>query len=299
VVAANHLSEWQETLFDPKSSASARATAIRGHLDRPSPWRQALLRHDQRLWALFPTECAEHQAGSSLADQPTCSHGAAATSMVGDTRHDCAASSVPQLQCMVADVSVQIAHLASVSPSSCLNVTSMEGMMKATGGLHAMMQRLNAAVERHRVLLHREWEYTSKQRQSTMQLESVVQQASTEVEAAFVRVQSAVASGRRADVEAAIRVRQNTATEAIESVHSALLDYQDQAMGALHPEPCSAVKQARVALDGLEHDKDTHGAIEPLVQVPPARCADTAKHNDDEGCLVPVFVRLSCVMFRG
>jgi len=259
--AGNYLAQWQESLLDPTRPATERAAAIRDNLVRPSLWRQALLRHDPRLWDLFPQECAEYRAQTAAAsrDLPSCSDENEAS--------QCFGLSVHQLQCMTANVSVQVSCLTHVSTSACHDVTTMEDIVGAVNELQAMLQQLVGATKQYHNAAHRKLELARRQSHCSKQLESVVRQSSADVEAAIARVQAATASGSRTDIAVAISARHAIVTEAIESVHDVLFDCREVGMDSLQPPGGSAMKAANALLDRLERDNDTHDAVEPLVQV--------------------------------
>lgn len=244
---------WQAILLKPNTPSQARAAAIRNNLPRHSPWRQELLRHDRRLWTLFPVECAE------LADQAPDSDGRLDT-----PNSDFLAPSMHHIQRMAADVSVLVSCLGRASLTAVSNADAMDSVVTATTKLQATLQQLNHAAEQHRMEAHRKLEWAHKQRQRVEQLASVVQQATANVETAIACVQKSTTKTTRADVEAAVRSRMLVTTESIESVHTALLDCHEVGIA---PSQRSVVKTARALLSRLEQDKDTHEAAQPLVEV--------------------------------
>jgi len=150
----NDMQRWQTQLLDPSTKLDVRAAALRDHLPRDSPWRKAVLRHDARLWKLFPVECATFHSETRGPSDVDCS----------DTDSDsCTASpvhrmnepvSIPQLQSLAADVCTLLASYARSSSlaaaSVChTDVDAQETVVQTLAQLRTMLHQFDDTAAEH------------------------------------------------------------------------------------------------------------------------------------------------------
>lgn len=133
------MKQWQQQLLNPAIASDVRATAVREHLSLDSPWRKAVLRHDTRMWSLFPEECA--MFGAESEDHLECK------SEVDGTLQQ--PVSIPELQGLAADLATQVASYVRASSSTCTGVAALESAVQALVQVRSMLRRFDDAVAKH------------------------------------------------------------------------------------------------------------------------------------------------------
>jgi len=266
---------WQKQLLNPATPPHIRATALRDHLPVDSPWRQAVLRHDARLWELFPTECAVF---TMEAEDP---QGHASNEGGGDIDSDSHTPSpmehvqypvsIPQLQVLAADVCARLAAYASAASaagaSACTDVDAKEHVVQALAQVRAVLRQVDSAAAKHEEVATLALESARMQHQAMQELSRVVCQAGDEVAMAVSNVKAAVASGSQDDVDSAVKQRRTVRGKTVENVHAASRKCVKCGMDAKYLEESSTGSQARTFLDQMEDDADTDATTGTLVQV--------------------------------
>jgi len=263
---------WHKQLLNPATAPDIRATALRNNLPVDSPWRQAVLRYDARLWELFSAECAVF-ATEAEDDQ-------AHTSNVGggggdSDRHTSSPTehpvSIPQLQGLAADVCTRLAAYARVSSaavaSACTDVDAKEHVVQALAQVRAMLRQFDAAAATHEEVATLALESARMQQQAMQELSRVVRQASDDVATAVVNVKAAVDRGSRDGVDSAVQQRCTVRGMAVDSVYAASQKCVECGMDATYLEESSTGSLARTFLDKMKDDADTAATTGTLVQV--------------------------------
>ena len=275
----NGLQRWQEQLLCPATARDVRAAALRDHLPLDSPWRKSVLRHDARLWELFPAECAAfrtdlqaHHGHTSDVERcdgnPDSDSCTASTSVLDDIQQPLLNS---QLQSLAADVCTRLAVYACASSlaaaSICTDVAAKDNAVQALVHVRTMLRQFDDAAAKHEAAARCALESARTQQQAMHELALVVQQAAADVERTVMGVQSAVESGSRDEVESAVTKRGAVRSTAVDGVHTASLKCVECGMDATFLEDCSTGRQARAFLDQMEDDADTDATTATLVQV--------------------------------
>ena len=262
---------WQQQLLNPATVANVRATALRDNLPVDSPWRQAVLRYDARLWELFPTECAvftteaeDHQGHTS--DDGTDSDPHASSPM--ELQHPV---SISQLQVLAADVCTRLATYASASSaaaaSACTDVDAKDHVVQTLAQVRAMLRQFDVAAAKHEEVATLALESARMQHQAMQELSRVVHQAADDVATAVLNVKTAVDSGSRDEVDAAAQQRGTVRGVAVATVHAALRKCVECGMDAKYLEESSTGSLARTFLCKMEDEVDTDATTGALVQV--------------------------------
>ena len=266
---------WHGQLLDPATAPDIRATALRNNLPVDSPWRQAVLRHDARLWELFPAECAkftmeaeDHQGHASNEGGGDIDSGSHTPSPMEHVQHPV---SIPQLQGLAADVCTRVAVYASVSSaavaSACTDVDAKEHVVQALAQMRAMLRQFDAAAAKHEEVATLALESARMQHQAMQELSRVVHQAADDVATAVLNVKTAVDSGSRDEVDAAAQQRGTVRGMAVATVHAALRKCVECGMDAKYLEESSTGSLAGTFLDKMEDEVDTDATTGALVQV--------------------------------
>ena len=271
----NGLQRWQEQLLCPATARDVRAAALRDHVPLDSPWRKAVLRHDARLWELFPAECAlftmeaeddqGHTSNSGGGGSDSDSHASSPMEHVQQP------ASIPQLHALAADVCTRLAAYASVSSAAaasvCTDVDAKEHVVQTLAQVRAMLRQFDVAAAKHEEVATLALESARMQHQAMQELSRVVRQAADDVATAVLNVKTAVDSGSRDEVDAAAQQRGTVRGMAVATVHAALRKCVECGMDAKYLEENSIGSQARTFLDQMEEDADTDAITGTLVQV--------------------------------
>jgi len=264
---------WHTWLLNPATAPNTRATALH-NLPVDSPWRQAVLRYDVRLWELFPAECAlftmeaeddrGHTSNSGGCGSDSDSHASSPMEHVQQP------ASIPQLHPLAADVCPCLATYASASSaaaaSACTDVSTKEHVMQALAQEPAMLRQLDAAaVKQEEATLA--LELARMQHQAIQELSHVVRQAGDDVVTAVVNVKAAVDSGSRDEVDSAVQQRCTVRGMAVDNVRAASRKCVECGMDAKYLEESPIGSLARTFLDKMENDADTDATTGTLVQV--------------------------------
>ena len=262
---------WHTQLLNPATAPDIRATALRNNLPVDSPWRQAVLRYDARLWELFPAECAvftteaeDHQGHTS--DDGTDSDPHASSPM--ELQHPV---SISQLQVLAADVCTRLATYASASSAAaasvCTDVDAKEHVVQALAQVRAMLRQFDVAAAKHEEVATLALESARMQHQAMQELSRVVRQASDDVATAVVNVKAAVDRGSRDGVDSAVQQRCTVRGMAVDNVRAASRKCVECGMDAKYLEESSTGSLARTFLCKMEDEVDTDATTGALVQV--------------------------------
>ena len=265
---------WHARLLNPATAPDIRATALR-NLAVDSPWRQAVLRYDSRLWELFPAECAVftmeaeddqgHTSNSGGGGSDSDSHASSPMEHVQQP------ASIPQLHALAADVCTRLAAYASVSSAAaasvCTDVDAKEHVVQALAQVRAMLRQFDAAAAKHEEVATLALESARMQHQAIQELSRVVRQAGDDVATAVVNVKAAVDRGSRDEVDSAVQQRCTVRGMAVDNVRAASRKCVECGMDANYLEESSTGSLARTFLDKMEDDADTDATTGTLVQV--------------------------------
>ena len=265
---------WLTRLLDPTTAPNIRATALHDNLPVDSPWRQAVLRHDARLWQLFPAECAlftteeEDHQGHTSDDGGGSDSDPHASSPMEHVQHPV---SIPQLQVLAADICTCLATYASASSgaaaSECTDVDAKGHVVQTLAQVRALLSEFDVAAARHEEVATLALESARMQHQAMQELSRVVRQAADDVATAVLNVKTAVDSGSRDEVDAAAQQRGTVRGMAVATVHAALRKCVECGMDAKYLEESSTGSLARTFLDKMEDDADTEATTGTMVQV--------------------------------
>ena len=168
------MKKWKLQLLNPATAPDVRATALRDHLPLESPWRAAVLRHDSRLWKLFPEECASfrtasegHEERKSDVDGNGADSGSCSVSS-GQSMGVQPSVSIPKLQALAADVCARLASYvgasSSAAASTCTDVATRETVVQALAQVRTMLRQFDEAVATHEEVAERALGVARRQR---------------------------------------------------------------------------------------------------------------------------------------
>jgi len=255
----NGLHDWQLQLLRCYATVPERLAALQ-HLPQESPWRQAVVRYDRRLWEHLPDEASAWQDDdSAVADE--------SKEASDDAPRQCGAD----LQSLSASVAVQVACYVNVSTATGdatpHDVTAAQDVLVAITKLSEELRLLTSVALQHREKAEARLTLARQQQHAMHALDRAVRQAQTDVEVAVARVHAAAAGTERDVLDDAVHRRRTALEAATTAVQSAVDECTRSDMTEADVSSCAPGAAAQALLVRLRRDAETGDLVQELAEV--------------------------------
>jgi len=255
----NGFNDWQLQLLHCDATVPERLAALQ-HLPQESPWRQAVVRYDRRLWEHLPDEASAWQDDdSAVADESK------------EAPDDAPHQSGADLQSLSASVAVQVACYVNVatatSDATPHDVTAAQDVLVAITKLSEELQLLTSVALQHREKAEARLALARQQQHAMHALDQAVRQAQTDVEVAVARVHAAAAGTERDVLDDAVHRRRTVVEAATAAVQGAVDECTGSGMTEADVSSCAAGAAAQALLVELRRDAETSDLVQKAVEV--------------------------------